>query len=134
MRAFCLYGETTGETDEFGLPVRYPWANEYRGKAMVVYGHTPDAGAGVDQQHAVPRHRLRLRRLADRAALSGEGARLGPGGAGVLRAREAVSTPPVPQREPDLLDLTDVTGRRAIETGYHGRLTVREEKPPPRWR
>jgi len=41
VREFCLYGQTTGETDEFGLPVRYPWANEYRGRAMVVYGHTP---------------------------------------------------------------------------------------------
>ena len=41
VRAFCLYGETTGEIDEFGLPVRYNWASEYRGKAKVVYGHTP---------------------------------------------------------------------------------------------
>ncbi len=41
VRAFALYGETTGETDEFGLPVRYPWAQDYRGKAAVVYGHTP---------------------------------------------------------------------------------------------
>jgi protein phosphatase len=41
VRAFALYGETTGEIDEFGLPVRYPWAEEYRGKAMVVYGHLP---------------------------------------------------------------------------------------------
>jgi len=41
VREFALYGETTGETDEFGLPVRYNWAAEYRGKAMVVYGHTP---------------------------------------------------------------------------------------------
>ena len=41
MREFALYGETTGETDEFGLPVRYNWAAEYRGTAMVVYGHTP---------------------------------------------------------------------------------------------
>lgn len=40
-RRFCLYGETTGETDEFGLPVRYPWARNYRGAATVVYGHTP---------------------------------------------------------------------------------------------
>ncbi|MFM8333388.1 MAG: AAA family ATPase [Candidatus Methylumidiphilus sp.] len=38
---FCLYGETTGATDEFGLPIRYPWAADYRGQAMVVYGHTP---------------------------------------------------------------------------------------------
>jgi len=41
IRSFCQYGDTTGETDEYGLPVRLPWANEYRGRAMVVYGHTP---------------------------------------------------------------------------------------------
>ena len=41
VRDFALYGETTGETDEFGLPVRYDWAAEYRGPATVVYGHTP---------------------------------------------------------------------------------------------
>src|ERR1700678_3529214 len=43
VRDFALYGETTGETDEYGLPVRYNWAAEYRGKALVVYGHTPVA-------------------------------------------------------------------------------------------
>ena len=41
VRSFALFGETTGETDDYGLPVRYNWAAEYRGKAMVVYGHTP---------------------------------------------------------------------------------------------
>lgn len=41
IKAFCLYGQTNGEIDEFGLPVRYPWAEDYRGKAQVVYGHTP---------------------------------------------------------------------------------------------
>ena len=41
VRDFCLYGETTGETDEWGLPVRADWAANYRGKATVVYGHTP---------------------------------------------------------------------------------------------
>jgi protein phosphatase len=41
VREFCLYGETAGETDEFGLPVRLDWAKEYRGKALVVYGHVP---------------------------------------------------------------------------------------------
>ena len=41
VRSFALYGDTTGETDEYGLPVRYPWAEDYRGQAMVVYGHTP---------------------------------------------------------------------------------------------
>ena len=41
VRNFCLYGETTGETDEYGLPVRLEWAADYRGRATVVYGHTP---------------------------------------------------------------------------------------------
>lgn len=41
VREFALYGETTGETDEFGLPVRLNWAAEYRGLAHVIYGHTP---------------------------------------------------------------------------------------------
>lgn len=41
VRDFGLYGESTGETDEFGLPVCYPWASEYRGRATVLYGHTP---------------------------------------------------------------------------------------------
>jgi ABC-type polysaccharide/polyol phosphate export permease len=33
--------QSVTETDEFGLPVRHNWAAEYRGRAMVVYGHTP---------------------------------------------------------------------------------------------
>ncbi len=41
VRAFALFGESTGEMDEFGLPVRYEWAREYRGRAMVAFGHTP---------------------------------------------------------------------------------------------
>lgn len=41
VREFCLYGETSGETDAFGLPVRYNWAADYRGDTTIVYGHTP---------------------------------------------------------------------------------------------
>jgi hypothetical protein len=41
VRGFCLYGETSGETDEFGLPIRYHWAAEYGGPTSIVYGHTP---------------------------------------------------------------------------------------------
>jgi protein phosphatase len=41
VREFCMFGETSGETDEYGLPVRAQWANEYRGKALVVFGHVP---------------------------------------------------------------------------------------------
>ncbi len=45
-RRFCLYGETSGETDKLGLPIRYHWAAEYRGRTAVVYGHTPVPDAG----------------------------------------------------------------------------------------
>jgi protein phosphatase len=43
VRAFSLFGATNGEVDELGLPVRLNWATNYRGKACVVYGHTPTA-------------------------------------------------------------------------------------------
>jgi polynucleotide kinase-phosphatase len=45
VRAFALYGDVTGERDEFGLPVRRDWAADYRGRAAVVYGHTPVTAA-----------------------------------------------------------------------------------------
>ncbi|WP_371225382.1 polynucleotide kinase-phosphatase [Roseovarius sp. 2305UL8-3] len=45
VRNFAMFGETTGEVDEFGLPVRLEWARDYRGKADVVFGHTPMAEA-----------------------------------------------------------------------------------------
>ena len=41
VKDFCLYGDVTGENDEYGAPVRLNWAADYRGKAIVVYGHTP---------------------------------------------------------------------------------------------
>ncbi|MGI6202122.1 MAG: metallophosphoesterase [Eubacteriales bacterium] len=41
VRKFCIYGDITGEFDETGFPIRRDWANDYRGRAAVVYGHTP---------------------------------------------------------------------------------------------
>ncbi len=41
VRTFAMFGDTTGEIDEFGLPVRLEWARDYRGKCDVIYGHTP---------------------------------------------------------------------------------------------
>ena len=41
VRAFALYGQVTGEKDEYGLPVRGRWFEDYRGQAAVLYGHTP---------------------------------------------------------------------------------------------
>ena len=41
VRSFALFGETTGRCDEHGLPIRLDWTADYRGQALVVFGHTP---------------------------------------------------------------------------------------------
>src|SRR5260370_12317193 len=46
VREFALYGETTGEIDEFGLPVRADWAASYRGSTGTISGPTPGMSAG----------------------------------------------------------------------------------------
>ena len=33
--------DAIGDVQGYGLPVRLPWQNEYRGDATVLYGHTP---------------------------------------------------------------------------------------------
>jgi len=43
VRSFGLYGDTSGQLDERGLPERFNWAADYQGKTTVVYGHTPVA-------------------------------------------------------------------------------------------
>ncbi len=126
VRSFALYGDTTGETDEFGLPVRYPWAEEYRGRAMVLYGHTPvpettwvnntlclDTGC-------VFGGRLTALRYPEKEIVSVPAERVWYEPVKPLVA----ATPP---RDPDQLDITDVLGKRVIETALHGRVTVKEE-------
>lgn len=46
VRSFAMYGETTGERDEHGLPIRLDWARNYTGTARVVHGHTPMTAPG----------------------------------------------------------------------------------------
>jgi protein phosphatase len=133
VREFCLYGQTTGETDEYGLPVRYPWATEYRGRAVVVYGHTPVPAAEwlnntvcVDTG-CVFGGRLTALQYPERTLVSVPAARVyhppakpfpgvsGPG-AGSAAGR----------REPDVLDIADVSGSRVVETAYLPRVGVRD--------
>ncbi len=132
VRDFCLFGETTGETDEFGLPVRYNWAAEYRGKAAVVYGHTPvpepewlNNTVNIDTG-AVFGGKLTALRYPEREFVS------------VTPARQyAVPAKPIgavskdtrssQQVLDDTLDLQDVTGKRLIETKLNRAVTIREE-------
>ncbi len=41
VKTFVLYGDITGEFLPNGMPVRRDWAKEYKGKPLIVYGHTP---------------------------------------------------------------------------------------------
>ena len=67
----ALYGETTGETDEFGLPVRHNWAaGNIVDRAMVGLWPHARARARVAQSDDQYRHRLCVWRTADGAALS----------------------------------------------------------------
>jgi protein phosphatase len=134
VREFALYGETTGETDEFGLPVRYNWAAEYRGRSMVVYGHTPVPEAewlnrtiNIDTG-CVFGGKLTTLRYPEKELVS-------------VPAKHTYCAPSKPFLQTDLqapllsaqhalddvLDIEDVIGKRIIPTRLHHNVTVREE-------
>jgi protein phosphatase len=130
VRAFCLYGDTTGETDEYGLPVRYPWANEYRGSAMVVYGHTPTTepewvnNTICIDTGCVFGGRLTALRYPERELVAVGAERehfpparpLAAAGGGVQRLDGTLDVA-------DVLPLADGSGRKHLDTGY-GRIAV----------
>ncbi|WP_329363893.1 polynucleotide kinase-phosphatase [Streptomyces sp. NBC_00669] len=127
VRSHALYGDTTGETDEFGLPVRYPWAEDYRGRAAVVYGHTPvpttswinntlclDTGA-------VFGGRMTALRWPEREIVDVPAEQVW------YEPVKPLATPAPVAKDGRPLDLADVAGRRTVETSRMGRLAVREE-------
>ncbi|MFQ6142239.1 polynucleotide kinase-phosphatase [Streptomyces seoulensis] len=127
VRSHALYGETTGETDEFGLPVRYPWAEDYRGRAAVVYGHTPVPEATwlnntiCLDTGAVFGGKLTALRWPERELVDVPAERVWYEPVKPLRTEAPGGHDGRP------LDLGDVHGRRAVETRHAGRVAVREE-------
>ncbi|MGW7366552.1 polynucleotide kinase-phosphatase [Streptomyces sp. NPDC054841] len=127
VRSHALYGDTTGETDEFGLPVRYPWAEDYRGRAAVVYGHTPVPTASwlnntiCLDTGAVFGGKLTALRWPERELVDVPAEKVWYEPAKPL----ATEAPGGHQGRP--LDLADVHGRRVVETRHMGRVAVREE-------
>ncbi|SMB98824.1 polynucleotide 3'-phosphatase [Hymenobacter roseosalivarius DSM 11622] len=139
VRAFALFGETTGEIDEFGLPVRYNWASEYRGRAMVVYGHTPVPEAEwlnntIDiDTGCVFGGQLTALRYPERELISVPAARVycepvRPLNYRALELLEAAQTDlSAQQQHDDLLDIRDVTGKQIIRPRLLPSVTIREE-------
>jgi len=134
VRDFALYGETTGETDEFGLPVRYNWAAEYRGRATVVYGHTPipepewlnrtiniDTGCVFGGKLSALRYPESELVSVSAAKIYAEPARP------FLKQEETEGKLSSQQELDDLLDLQDVLGKRIVSTRLHHNVTIREE-------
>ena len=127
VRSFALYGDTTGETDEYGLPVRYPWAREYRGAAMVVYGHTPVPEAEWVNNTicldtgVVFGGTLTALRYPERDIV------------GVPAEREwyepvrPLAGPTTDDRDRAALSIEDVTGDRWLESTHAGKVKVPEE-------
>jgi protein phosphatase len=134
VRTFALFGETTGEVDEFGLPVRYNWAAEYRGKATVVYGHTPvpepewlnnticlDTGCAFGGK-------LTALRYPERELISVPAAKQYYEPAKPLIPEDASFDALSAQQEhDDVLDLQDVLGKRIISTRFNRNITIRAE-------
>lgn len=134
VRDFALFGETTGETDEFGLPVRYNWAAEYRGKAIVVYGHTPvpepewlnrticiDTGCVFGGKLTALRYPEK--ELVSVSALQTYYEPAKP----FLAKDEQAPALSAQQQYDDVLDIEDVIGKRIISTRLHRTVTIREE-------
>jgi len=134
VRDFALYGETTGETDEFGLPVRYNWANSYRGRAAVVYGHTPvpepewlnnticiDTGCVFGGKLTALRYPEK--ELVSVPALQTYYEPAKP----FLAVDDQAPALTAQQQYDDVLDLDDVYGKRIVTTRLHRTVTIREE-------
>ncbi|MET7939410.1 polynucleotide kinase-phosphatase [Streptomyces sp. NPDC005302] len=127
VRSHALYGDTTGETDEFGLPVRYPWAEDYRGRAAVVYGHTPVPTATwlnntiCLDTGAVFGGKLTALRWPERELVDVPAEQVW------YEPAKPLATEAPGGHEGRPLDLADVYGRRVVETRHAGRVAVREE-------
>lgn len=133
VRDFAMYGETTGETDEFGLPVRYNWASEYRGKASVVYGHTPVPEAdwlnrtiNIDTG-CVFGGSLTALRYPEKEIVSVPATRVYAEPARPFVPNEEAGALTAQQELDDVLDIDDVMGKRIISTRLNRTVTIREE-------
>jgi protein phosphatase len=134
VRSFALFGDTTGETDEHGLPERRNWAADYRGQAMVVYGHTPVAEAtwlnntiNIDTG-CVFGGRLTALRYPERELVSVPSRRVYAEPARPFLPDPAAPPALSPQQQvDDVLDLEDVAGKRLLATRLAGNVLIREE-------
>lgn len=133
VRSFCLYGETTGEIDEFGLPIRHNWAKEYRGKAKVVYGHTPVPEAEwlnrtIDiDTGCVFGGKLTALRYPEEELVSVQAKQVYCEPVRPIDFNDSDNKLSFQQENDDLLNIEDVIGKRIVQTRLRNNITIREE-------
>lgn len=131
VRAFAMYGETTGESDELSLPVRGDWAAAYRGRTAVVYGHTPTlAPEWVNNTLCLDTGcvfggALSALRWPEREIVAVPAQRVWSEPVRPLAPKDVDA--PAQAAADDLLDHADVCGRRWIDTRLMRRIVVAEE-------
>jgi protein phosphatase len=123
VRSFALYGDVDGSTDEAGFPVRGDWAQSYRGKRRVIYGHTPVARAQwvnntIDiDTGCVFGGALSALRYPELEVLS-------------VPARQQYAAPGKPlspaASDPNILDLADFSGPQRLDVRTFGTVALRE--------
>ncbi len=133
VREFALYGETSGETDEYGLPVRYDWAADYRGRALVVYGHTPQSEAQLFNNTlnidtgCVFGGKLTAYRYPEKEFAQVKALKTYYEPAKPFLPEEERKEAAQEENNRDILDISDVMGKRVIGTRLYGSITLREE-------
>ena len=127
VRSFAMYGETTGEIDEFGLPVRWDWASDYKGRAKVVYGHSPVVEANwvngticIDTG-CVFGGKLTALRYPELDLVEVPALRT------YYEPIRPLQAPNSGENLPHQLNITDVLGKQVIETRDYGFVTVKED-------
>lgn len=135
VRAFALFGDVTGEMDEEGLPVRLNWQNEYRGRAMVVYGHTAilepmwinhtiDIDTGCVFGGKLTALRYPEKELVSVPALKAYAKPSRP-------LKNLVDQETKEPRHANILDIEDVIGKQIISCRRYHNVAIKEDLVPP---
>ena len=132
---FALYGETTGETDEFGLPVRYQLGHRLPGRrhgrlrpharaarpsgSTTRSASTPAASSAASSPPCASRNGSSSR--CRRSSTYYEPAKP------FLPARRGRRPHRRQQADDDVFDVEDVLGKRIVQTRLARHVTIREE-------
>ena len=129
VRAFCLYGETRGEMDDFGFPIRHDWSRNYKGRPKVIYGHTTVMEAKWRNRTmcidtgCVFGGKLSALRYPEEELVSIAAKKV------YWEPKRPLENAPIEEEEEhyyDLLDIDDVIGKHVVQTRLRNNITIRE--------